>query len=184
MAADLMGKRLELLREALPKARSVIVLMDPDNSAMRYRVRELESKIGGLGWWVTPVEVTSLNLLESALANLGRQRAEVLLVTYDPLSVVHRRRIVEAAAQHRLPAIYELRDFVDEGGFMSYGPNRPELYRRAAYYVDKILKGAKPGDLPVEQPMTFELVINLKTGKALDLTIPPSLLMMANEVIK
>jgi len=97
---------------------------------------------------------------------------------------MHRRQIVEFAAQHRLPAIYERRDFVDAGGLMSYGPSFVDMFRRAATYVDKILKGAKPGDLPVEQPMTFELVIHLKAAQALGLTIPPSLLMMANEVIK
>ena len=184
MATELMGKRLELLREALPKARGLVVLMDPDNSAMRVRVRELESELARFGWRMTPAEVWGLNDLESTLASLGKHRGKALLVTYDPLSLVHRRRIVEAAAHHQLPAIYELRDFVDEGGLMSYGPSRPEMYRRAASYVDKIFKGTKPGDLPVEQPMAFELVINLKTAKALDLAFPPSLLMIANEVIK
>lgn len=148
MATDLIGKRAELLREAVPKARNLAVLMDPDDSSMRVRVRELESKVQNRGWWVTPVEVWRLKLLEGALAKLGRQRAEALLVTYDPLSVVHRRRIVEAAAQHRLPAIYDLRDFVDEGGLMSYGPDHAAMYRRAPYYVDKILKGVSRGISP------------------------------------
>ena len=115
---------------------------------------------------------------------LIRERPQALFVTYDPHTVTHRRHIVELAAQHRLPAIYELRDFVDLGGLMSYGPSRPAMFRSAATYVDKILKGATPGDLPIEQPTTFELVLNRKTAQALGITFPPTLLLLADEVIQ
>jgi putative ABC transport system substrate-binding protein len=115
---------------------------------------------------------------------IERRRAEVLLVLPSPMFLAERRRLAELAARHRLPAVYETRDFVDAGGLMSYGPSFPDMWRRAATYVDKILKGAKPGDLPMEQPTNFEFVINLKTAKALGLTIPPPVLARADHLIQ
>jgi putative ABC transport system substrate-binding protein len=121
---------------------------------------------------------------DSAFAAMTRERAGALYVVGDPMFVQHRRRFVELAAKSRLPAVYELKDYAEAGGLMVYGPSTLDMYRRAAPYVDKILKGAKPGDLPVEQPTKFELVINLKTAKALGLKIPPSLLARADQVIE
>jgi putative tryptophan/tyrosine transport system substrate-binding protein len=122
--------------------------------------------------------------LDSALAALSREEGRALIVGGEPLFFPHRSGLPELAARYRLPAIYPFRVFVDAGGLMSYGVSLPDIWRRAAIYVDKILKGAKPADLPVEQPMKFELVINLKTAKALGLTLPPSLLFQATEVIR
>jgi putative ABC transport system substrate-binding protein len=130
------------------------------------------------------VEVPSVAELETAFTALLRDRPDALLVVTDPLVFTHRARITEFAGQSRLPAIYEFRTFVEVGGLMSYGPNMLELWRRAAYYVDRILKGARPADLPVEQPTKIELVVNLRTATALGLTMPPSVMARADEVIQ
>jgi putative ABC transport system substrate-binding protein len=122
--------------------------------------------------------------IDRAFSDMTRERADALIVLGSPMFFAERRRLVDLAAKHRLPALYSARDSVDAGGLMSYGQNFADLFRRAATYVDKILKGAKPGDLPVEQPTKFELVINLRTAKALGLTIPPSLLARADQVIE
>ncbi len=132
---------------------------------------------------IVPVLITTPNQLESAFAELGR-RVEALFVVPDAVFFVHRRRIIELASLARLPAVPELRDFADAGGLMSYGPSCLALFRKAARHVDKVLKGARPADLPVEQPTEFEFVVNLKTAKALGLTIPPSILARADEVIR
>jgi putative ABC transport system substrate-binding protein len=130
------------------------------------------------------VEVRGPDDLESAFATLARERPDALITFADPLTLTHHRRIVAFATQHRLAMISELKVFAAAGGLMTYGPNGSALWRRAAAYVDKIVKGAKPADLPVEQPMHFELVLNLKTAKALGITMPPSLLVLADEVIR
>jgi putative ABC transport system substrate-binding protein len=130
------------------------------------------------------VEISTSASVETALSALGKARPSALITLVDGVTLSNRQRIVEFALKHRLPAIYQVRDFSDAGGLMSYGVNLQSMQRRTAIYVDKILKGAKPADLPVEQPTTFELVINLKTARALGLTIPPSLLQRADEVIQ
>ena len=193
MGVDLTGKRLELLKEAVPKVSRLGMLWYRDLRAWEWglyddpmvrRLGVLEGLARRLGLVLQPVEVGGSDYFESAFATLIRERSQALFVTYDPLTVTHRRHIVELAAQHRLPAIYELRDFVDLGGLMSYGPSRLALFRRAAIYVDKILKGAKPGALPVEQPTKFELVLNMKTAQALGITFPPTLLILADQVLQ
>jgi ABC-type uncharacterized transport system substrate-binding protein len=137
-----------------------------------------------LGLRLQYVEARGPENLDRAVMDMTRVQTDGLIVPGTAMFLSERRRIVELAAKHRLPAVYAWREGVDAGGFMSYGPNFPDLFRRAAAYVDKILKGAKPGDLPVEQPEKFELVINLKTAKALALTIPPALLQRADQVIE
>ncbi|MBI3029708.1 MAG: ABC transporter substrate-binding protein [Candidatus Rokubacteria bacterium] len=185
LAGDLGGKRLELLKEILPKASRVAVLWNSANLAMVQRFREAQAAAGVLGMTVLPMEVPGDPTdFERAFAVITRDRPDALLVTVDPFTLAHRRRIVELAATHRLPAIYETKFFVDAGGLMSYGASAGEVYRRAAIYVDKILKGAKPADLPVEQPTRLELAVNLKTARALELTIPPSILIRADHVIQ
>ena len=137
-----------------------------------------------LGVTLQLYEVRDPNEFDGALAAMTKARAGALLVMTDPLTFSQRGQLTALAAKHRLPAMYALREFVDAGGLMAYGPSFPDSYRRAATYVDKILKGAKPADLPVEQPTKFELVINLKTAKTLGLTIPPSLLLRADHVVE
>jgi ABC-type uncharacterized transport system substrate-binding protein len=137
-----------------------------------------------LGLQLHALAVRHPDELDSVFAAMTREGAEALVALADAVFWNHRTRVVALAAQHRLPAVFDAREFADAGGLMTYGPHVPDNYRRAAIYVDKILKGAKPADLPVEQPMKFELVINLKTAKALGLTIPPRVLFQADEVIK
>jgi putative ABC transport system substrate-binding protein len=180
-SADLNGKRLEWLKEAAPQITRVAVLTDPHVS---YLLPELERAAHALGLTLAPVEVHAPNELAQAFAAMQTARADALIVLSAPLFFGQRRRLVTLAGQSRLPATYPFRGYAVAGGLMSYGPNHADLERRAATYVDKILKGAKPGDLPVEQPMTFELVINLKTAQALGLTIPPTLLFQADEIIR
>jgi putative ABC transport system substrate-binding protein len=180
----LSGKRVELLKEILPGATRLGVLGNPTNPWTALMVREIEVVARTLGMQVQRLEVERPTDFEAAFGAATRGRAAALLVLEDPMIFGYRPTIVGLAAKSRLPAAYGLREFVDVGGLMSYGANLPDLWRRAATYVDKILKGTKPGDLPVEQPTKFELVINLKTAKALGLTIPPSLLGRADEVIE
>ena len=176
-------KRLEMLKEALPRISRVAVLWDPTvGDASGYKQAETAARALQLRLQV--LETRGPADLESALKPSTTGRAEGLLVLASPFLNGNRQTVVESAARRRLPATYESRDFVEIGGLMSYGPSFPDMYRRAATYVDKILKGAKPADLPVEQPTKFELVINLKTAKALGLTIPPSLLQRADQVIE
>jgi putative tryptophan/tyrosine transport system substrate-binding protein len=180
-SADLNGKRLEWLKEAAPQITRVAVLTDPH---VTYLLPELERAAHALGLTLSPVEVRAPNELAQAFAAMRTTRADALIVLSAPLFFGQRRRLVDLAGQSRLPATYPFRGYVVAGGLMSYGPNKADLERRAAVYVDKILKGAKPADLPVEQPTTFELVINLKTAQALGLTMPPTLLFQADEVIR
>jgi putative ABC transport system substrate-binding protein len=186
LQSELNSKRLELLTEAVPGVSRVAVLADPANPNTPDMVRETEQAARALGVQLHLLEVTDPSRFESAFATITTTRVDALLVLPLPHSWfdAHARRIVELVAYHHLPAIYPGRWFVGAGGLMAYARNNAEHFRRVATYVDKILKGAKPADLPVEQPTTFELVINLKTAQALGLTLPPTLLFQADEVIK
>jgi putative ABC transport system substrate-binding protein len=183
IAPQLAAKRLDLLKQALPKLSRVTVLWNSANQGMKARFQETQGGAQLLGVTLHSVTIQSPDDFESLFATMTRNRPESLLVLADTVTVANRQRTVEFAARSRVPAIYEARTFVDSGGLMSYGVDFSDHYRRAAIYVDKILKGAKPADLPIEQPTTFELVINLKTAKALGLTIPPALLARADHVV-
>jgi putative ABC transport system substrate-binding protein len=184
MTPDLSAKRLALLKEAIPKAATVAVLRNPDNAASQVYWRELQGAAPKLQVQLQPVEVRRSTDLESALSTIAGWRVDALLIIEDPVLVPLFRKIADFTARRRLPTISGLRPLVDAGGLMSFGPNFPDLFRNAATFVVKILRGAKPSELPIEQPSTFELVINLKTAKALGLTIPPSLLLRADQVIE
>ena len=184
MTAEVVGKSLELLKEAVPKVSRVAVLWNPANPVFQAQMlRETEVAARALGVQLQILEARGPDELERAFAAMTRERASALLVLGDPTFFLHRARIADLAAKSRLPAMYGFKEFVDAGGLMAYGAHLPDLFRRAATYVDKILKGAKPADLPVEQPTHFELVISLKTAKALGLTIPQSVLIRADQVI-
>jgi putative ABC transport system substrate-binding protein len=185
MAPEVSGKRLELLRDIRPGVSRVAVLWNPAQPGSRIDLQGLESAAQSLGLQLYPLEVRSPDAFESAFAAMHREGADALLVLRDPLLLDrHLSAIATYALQHRLPTMYGWRAFVEAGGLMSYGPRVSDLFRRATYYVDRILKGAQPADLPVEQPTQFELVLNLKTAQALGLTIPPHLLVLADEVIR
>ena len=183
-SAELSAKRLELLKEFVPGLKRVAVLWNPGNPGKAGDWREVQVAARALGVTVQSREVRSRDEFEKTFNVISKDRPDALFAVGDPLILDQRGRIVAFAAKHRLPAIYEHWVYADAGGLVAYGPDIRELYRRAASYVDKILKGAKPADLPVEQPTKFELVINLKTAKALGLTIPPSLLLRADQVIE
>jgi putative ABC transport system substrate-binding protein len=185
LSLEYAGKMLELLGRVVPNASRVAVLGDPANPSHAIYWRQLEASARKLRLTLMPADVRRSEELESVFARSGGgQVAQGLLVMHQPLTFVHRKRIVRLAAEHRLPAVYGSREAADDGGLMAFGPSMRAIYRRAATFVDRILKGAKPADLPVEQPTQFELVINLKTAKALGLTIPQSLLARADEVIQ
>jgi putative tryptophan/tyrosine transport system substrate-binding protein len=184
MASDLWPKRMELLKEAFPKVSRLAMIWNSSNPGMKLRAKETVASAGPLGVTVQDRGVRDLNGLEGLFAILSKDRPDALLTMVDPFTRFHLKRILEFAAKNRLPAMYEERSFVEAGGLISYGPSNAELYRRSATYVDKILKGANPADLPVEQPTRFELFINLKTAKELGLTIPQSVLYQADKVIK
>jgi putative ABC transport system substrate-binding protein len=181
---EIAGKQLELLKEVVPRVSRMAVLWNPNTRGNALALRETEIAARALGLELQPLEARSLNDFDRAFAAMTAKRAGALLVLGDVMFSTHRNRLADLAAKNRLPAMYAARESVEAGWLMSYGPNTPELFRRAAAYVDKILKGAKPGDLPIEQPSKFELVINVKTAKALGLTMPPSLLQRADEVIQ
>ncbi len=184
LTVELNVKRLQLLKEAVPGVIRIAVLVNPTSATSGRAVKDMEGAAGSLGVRLLVQQVRDQTELANAFSNLARGRADALAVMNDPLFLAEREGIVSLAAKNRLPAVYEFREFVDTGGLMSYGASIVEMYRRAAVYVDRILKGAKPGDLPVEQPTKFELVVNLKTAKALGLTIPQSVLIRADEVIQ
>jgi putative ABC transport system substrate-binding protein len=185
LSGELNGKRLELLKEIVPSLSRVAALWNPDNPASRFQLKETEAAAHVLGIQLQPLEVRGPDPdFERIFQATGRGRISALITPDDLLIFSHRARIVDLAARKRLPAMYAFREFVDAGGLMSYTANRPHLFRRAATYVDKILRGARPGDLPVEQPTKFELVINLKAARALGLAIPSRLLALADEVIQ
>jgi putative ABC transport system substrate-binding protein len=181
---EIIGKHLELLKEAIPSLSRVAVLSNPGNPMHVLRLREVEVAGRSLRVQLQILKAQGPEEFDSAFAAMTRERAGALYVVGDPMFVSHRRRLAELAAKSRLPAVYELKDHAEAGGLMVYGAGTLDMFRRAATYVDKILKGAKPGDLPVEQPTKFDLVVNLKTAKALGLTIPPSLLLRADQVIE
>jgi putative tryptophan/tyrosine transport system substrate-binding protein len=180
---EISGKELELLKEALPKLTRVAVLADPSSQPTAGLLKEAEQAARSLKVQLRVVEARGPNELEGAFSTIKKEHAGALLVIASPF-IGSNPRIVSFAASGRLPAMYPYTESVDAGGLMSYGPNRPDLFRRAAVYVDKILKGTKPAALPIEQPMKFEFVINLKTAKQLGLTIPQSVLYRADRVIK
>jgi putative ABC transport system substrate-binding protein len=182
--AQLAGKRLGILKELVPSLARVGVLWNPTYGPGGLRFKGTEDAGRKLGIAVISARVTEPGELEPAFAELQRARAQALIVMSDPMTAAQRKRIAELAASHRLPAIYALREFVEAGGLSSYATSLVDQYRRAASYVDRILKGAKPGDLPVEQPTAFELWINARAARALGLTIPPSLLQRADQVIE
>jgi len=181
--SELAGKRLDLLREATPSVSRVALLWNPPGAGSDY-MKDTLMAARSLGVTLQSVEVKTANDFEGAFASVLQGRAEALVVGPGQFMFAHQQRFVAFATNNRLPSIYAWKDPVGAGGLMAYGVNIPQVYRRAAYYVDKILRGTKPGDLPVEQPTKFELVINLKTAKTLGLTIPPSLLLRADQVIE
>jgi len=181
---DLGGKRLKLLKDMVPGMERVAVLYNPVEVSAVRQLRDTEEAARVLGLQVQALEVRGLDDLEGAFAAARQGRADGVTVLAGPGLSEHRARLVDLAAQNRLPTIYVQRAFVEAGGLMSYAASNRAMARRAASYVDRILKGTTPADLPVEQPTTFELVLNLKTAKALGMTIPPSLLLLADEVIQ
>jgi putative tryptophan/tyrosine transport system substrate-binding protein len=181
--SELAGKRLDLLREATPGVSRVALLWNPPGAGADY-MNDTLMGARSLGVKLQSVEVTTENDFEIAFAAVLKGRAEALLIGPGQFMFTHQLRFVAFATNNRLPSIYAWKDPVNAGGLMAYGVNIPQVYRRAAYYVDKILKGTKPGDLPVEQPTKFDFVINLKTARSLGLTIPPSLLARADQVIQ
>ncbi len=184
MTTDLSAKRLQLLKEAIPRVARVVVLWNPDNPYHPKAIEELKAAAPSLAIELKFVGVRTPEEIDPAFSAVSRAHAQALYVIEDALFFTHRATILKLAFKARLPSIYGLKQFVDAGGLMSYGTDFADLYRRSAEYVDKILKGAKPADLPIEQPTKFELVVNLKTAKALSITIPESILVRADEVIR
>ena len=187
LSPELVGKRLELLKQAVPGASRIAVLWQPGGQGERTDkdlLKEAEVAGRALGVRLQFVEARVPADFDRAFSDMIRARAGALIVLGTTMFIIEQRRLADLAAKDQLPAVYPLRDFVDAGGLMSYGANTADLFRRAAGYVDKILKGAKPADLPVEQPTKFELVVNLRTAKLLGLTIPPSVLGRADETIE
>ena len=182
LESDLHSKRLELLKEMFPRISRVAILWP--GYQQKPEMEEIEATGKGLGIQIQSLVANNLADLESALSAMNREGANAFLAANSAVNIEHRARIIEFAAKKRLPAMYARSEFVDAGGLISYGADLPHLFRRAAIYVDKILKGAKPGDLPVERPTKFELVINLKTAKQIGLTIPPNVLARADRVIR
>jgi putative tryptophan/tyrosine transport system substrate-binding protein len=183
LAPELYAKRLELLKEAIPIVTRIGLLSNPTTAHSAAASREIMTAARVLGVQIHDLVMRTREDLDHAFSTITRERLQAVFVVTDPISFNQRARIADFAAKRHLPTMYELRDYVEAGGLMAYGPSIADLSRRAATYVDKILKGAKPGDLPVEQPTKFELVINLKTAKTLGLTIPPSVLARADEII-
>jgi putative ABC transport system substrate-binding protein len=184
LSVDLSGKRVELLTETFPKTTRIAALQSPQDFEAGAGYKETQEAAKAFSLRLHPVEIQSASDLEPAFARMNKDRETALLVILSPMITLNSRRIVELALKYRLPGMYPTKQFAEEGGLISYGPLIADLYRRAATYVDKILKGANPGELPVEQPTKFELVINLKTAKQIGLTIPPSVLARAEKVIR
>ena len=184
ISAELGGKRLELLKEVAPRASRVAVLYNPADRSNVLVLKELQKSAPALGLTLQPLEVRGPGEFEGAFVAMTRQRAHALFGAAGVLTTEHRKALVDLAAKRRIPAMWGERQFVEAGGLMSYAVNFYDQVRGAAIYVDKILKGAKPGDLPVEQPTKYELVINLNAARTLGLTIPPSLLLRADQIIE
>jgi putative ABC transport system substrate-binding protein len=182
--AGLAGKRLELLKEAIPKLSRVAVLWNPTNQGQPAAWKETQSAARTLGVTLQSLEVKDPDDVPRALSAITRKRPEALIIFTTPLTTAYRPIIVEFATKHRLPTMFGLKADVEAGGLMSYAPNLSDVFRRAARYVDKILKGARPGDLPIEQPTRFELVVNLKIARALGLALSPSLVVRADHIIE
>jgi putative ABC transport system substrate-binding protein len=184
LASDLAGKRVELLKELVPKARRVAVLWNPSNQSKVTEWKDTQIAAQSVALILVPVEAQTPAELDRALAAIRRERPDAMIAFTESFTLAFRQKIGELALANRLPTVTELREFVVVGGLASYGTSRADLWRRSASYVVKILRGANPGDLPVEQPTRFDLVINLKTAKALGLDVPPTLLARADEVIE
>ena len=185
MSPELSGKRLELLKEVVPGLSRVAFLWNPDVRGAVLDYKEAESAAGSLRLQLQSVEVVRAEDFDRAFSAVTKERAQALMMpAANPVGFAKRGQIASFAQKNRLPSMYAQKEYVDAGGLMSYGPSTPDMHRRAATYVDKILKGTKPADLPVEQPTKFELVINLKTAKQIGLTIPPNVLARADRVIK
>jgi putative ABC transport system substrate-binding protein len=181
---DLSGKRLEILKEALPNVARIAVLWNSSNRVKLLDFKESEKAAAALGLTLQSVQVTEPGDIRSRLSPALVQRPAALVVLPDSLTLANAKAVIEFATKNRLPAMYGTGEVIDKGGLMSYAANVPDLFRRAATYVDKILKGAKPADLPVEQPTKFDFVINLKAAKQIGLTIPPNVLARADQVIR
>jgi putative tryptophan/tyrosine transport system substrate-binding protein len=184
ISSEMEGKRLELLREVVPKVSHIAVLWNAASPIQVIEEGEVRAAAGMLGIKMLSLGVRTREEIDDALATIIRERPDALLVLADRLFLHHRTRIMDFAAQERLPGVHAYRELVEAGGLMSYGPSYADMHRRAAAYVDKILKGAKPADLPVERPVKFELVVNLKAATELGLDVPPTLLGRADEVIE
>lgn len=184
LSPELTGKRLEYLKKTVPKLSRVAVMWNPDSAGTRSQWEETQIAARLLGVKLLSLEVRSPNEIGKAIDEAKRGRVDALVVLSDPLFYLHRKSVAALVEKMRLPGMYPLDDFVEAGGLMSYSPNNGAQYRRAAYFVDRILKGAKPGDLPIEGPTRFELAVNLKTAKQIGLTIPQSVLFQADKVIK
>ena len=184
LTVDLSAKDLEILLSVEPKLSRVAVLINPGNSAHAPIVKTVQAAALKPGVKILPLEARTAQEIESGFSTVAQQNAGAVLVALDAFLVQQGRQIAELAVKYRMPSVFAVREHVEVGGLMSYGPNLSDNYRRAATYVDKIFKGAKPGNLPIEQPTKFELIINLKTAKALGLTIPQAVLLRADEVIK
>lgn len=184
IAPEVVGKQLQVLKEIVPRLTRVAILWSPANRSSLPLLEEARKAAGTLALHLQMVEARRSEDLESAFASMRRERAGALLVLGDAMFILQRQGIANLAARSHLPAMYALREHMDAGGLVFYGPSMVDNFRRAAVYVDKILKGAKPGDLPVEQPTKFELVINVNTAKVAGLTIPPSLLVRADQLIQ
>jgi putative ABC transport system substrate-binding protein len=182
--SEILGKRFELLKETLPNLSRLGILFNPDVALNRSRLTSMRETARTLGLTLVPVEARGLDALEQAFATMMRERVQALVMQGDTVLSNHRGQIAEMALRNRLPAASVQRELAEAGFLLTYGPDYPDLYRRSAVFVDKIFKGAKPADLPVEQPTKFELVINLKTAKALGIIVPPTLLTRADEVIE
>jgi len=185
MTAEIIGKLLELLKETLPKISRVAALWNPANPVFQaLQLRETEVAARALGVQLRILEARGPDEIDRAFAAMVKERTKALLILGDPVFTSHRKRIADLAAKYRVPAVSGTREYVEAGGLMAYGPSFPDMHRRAATYVDKILKGTKPADLPVEQPKKFEFIINLKAAKQIRLTIPPNVLARADTVIR
>ena len=184
IAPDLEGKRLELLREVVPKLSHVAFFLNPANAFHTASMRQARVAAQSLGIKLQPMEVNKSEQLDGAFASIVKEKPDALLILADRIFLHNRKRMMEFAIQQRLPSVNAYRELVEAGGLISYGPSYEDMHRRAAVYVDKILKGTKPADLPIEQPTKFTLLINLKTAKTLGLTVPPTLVARADELIE
>ena len=184
MAPELVGKQLELLKEVVPRVSRVALLGNPANPGTMPMVRRAQDAARASGVRLQPLEARSPSEINGAFAVMTKERAGALIVLLDVMFAEHPARIADLAARHRVPAVYGSREFVEAGGLLAYGSSFVDRYRRAATFVDKILRGAKPADLPIEQPTKFELTINLRAAKTLGLTIPQSVLLRAEEIIQ